>query len=180
METSKKILITINVVGGIAVISVGAPSEVEMKEKKDRVEDALNATKAAVQEGVVAGGGVALLRAAEKLDFAEFPTEYKYGVQIVKQALSSPLRQIVYNAGEKADVVVMKVLESNDLGFGYNAQTDVFENLFTAGVIDPTKVVRCALQNAASVAGLMLTTECIIVSKPEKDTQPNPQQMMGM
>jgi chaperonin GroEL len=166
-------------VGGVAVISVGAPSEVEMKEKKDRVEDALNATRAAVEEGVVAGGGVALLRAAEKLKDIETPDNLKYGVQIVKGALSSPLEQIVLNAGGKADVVVMKVLADEGLGFGYNAETDVFEDLIGAGVIDPTKVVRCALQNAASVAGLMLTTECMIASKPEKETDSNPQ-MMGM
>jgi chaperonin GroEL len=168
-------------VGGIAVISVGAPSEVEMKEKKDRVEDALNATRAAVEEGVVAGGGVALLRAANKICGVDVPESLMYGVQIVVDALGSPLEQIVRNAGGKADVVVMKVLADENLGFGYNAEKDMFENLIDAGVIDPAKVVRCALQNAASVAGLMLTTECMIANKPEKEIAGNPQQqMMGM
>jgi chaperonin GroEL len=167
-------------VGGVAVISVGAPSEVEMKEKKDRVEDALSATRAAVQEGVVAGGGVALLRAAQKLEDEIVPEGLEYGAQIVQDSLSSPLKQIVYNAGGKADVIAMKVLDKDELGFGYNAQTDTFENLIDAGVIDPTKVVRCALQNAASVAGLMLTTECMIASKPEKESPQGHPQMMGM
>lgn len=166
-------------VGGVAVISVGAPSEVEMKEKKDRVEDALSATRAAVQEGVVAGGGVALLRSIKVLDDA--PVEHKYGAQIVREALSAPLRQIVYNAGGKADVIIMKILESDEVSFGYNAQTEMFEDLVESGVIDPTKVVRCALQNAASVAGLMLTTECMIANKPEPKAAPAPgNPMMGM
>lgn len=166
-------------VGGIAVISVGAPSEVEMKEKKDRVEDALNATRAAVQEGVVAGGGVALLRASSKLQSP--PEEFEFGVKIVKEALTAPLKQIVSNAGGKADVVIMQVLANDNPNFGYNAQTDVFEDLTAAGVIDPTKVVRCALQNAASVAGLMLTTECMIANKLEKESVSGPgPQMMGM
>lgn len=165
-------------VGGVAVISVGAPSELEMKEKKDRVEDALSATRAAVQEGVVPGGGVALLRAGQKLLSLDAPEHLKYGVKIVYEALSAPLAQIVSNAGEKPDVVVMKVLESSEAGFGYNAQTDTFENLLASGVIDPTKVVRCALQNAASVAGVMLTTECMIANKPEKKADNMPP--MGM
>lgn len=166
-------------VGGVAVISVGAPSEVEMKEKKDRVEDALSATRAAVQEGVVPGGGVALLRASAKLGSLDAPAGLEYGVKVVLDALSAPLAQIVSNAGKKPDVVVMKVLENGESSFGYNAQTDVYENLLDSGVIDPTKVVRCALQNAASVAGLMLTTECMIANKPEPQDSgpPNP---MGM
>lgn len=167
-------------VGGVAVISVGAPSEVEMKEKKDRVEDALNATRAAVEEGVVAGGGVALLRASKKLDASVVPDNFKYGVQIVRETLASPLAQIVNNAGGKSDVVIMKVIANDDPGFGYNAETDKFENLIDAGVIDPTKVVRCALQNAASVAGLMLTTECMIANKPEKENNTNNKHMIGM
>ena len=166
-------------VGGIAVISVGAPSEVEMKEKKDRVEDALNATRAAVQEGVVPGGGVALLRAAQELTKLTPPKEFEYGVQIVHKALSTPLRQIVDNAGGDPSVIINDILKSDDSGFGYNALTDTFENLIDSGVIDPTKVVRCALQNAASVAGIMLTTECMIAEKP-KEEQTNPQMRMGM
>lgn len=166
-------------VGGVAVISVGAASEVEMKEKKDRVEDALSATRAAVEEGVVAGGGVALLRASDKLDLDTVPDNLKYGVQLVKNALRAPLSQIVGNAGERPDVIVMKILDNNNLEFGYNAETDKFENLVEAGVIDPTKVVRCALQNAASVAGLMLTTECMIANKPKENSNDN-NNMMGM
>lgn len=166
-------------VGGVAVISVGAPSEVEMKEKKDRVEDALSATRAAVEEGVVAGGGVALLRAARELEKLEVPEGLKYGVQVVKYALSSPLKQIVDNAGGKPDVVAVKVLENDNPNFGYNAESGVYEDLVVAGVIDPTKVVRCALQNAASVAGVMLTTECMIAEKPKKEEQNN-NPMMGM
>jgi len=166
-------------VGGVAVISVGAPSELEMKEKKDRVEDALNATRAAVQEGVVAGGGVALLRSSESVRQLSPPEGLEYGVNIVVDALYSPLKQIVKNAGGKPDVVAEKVLENDSTGFGYNAETDSFENLIEAGVIDPTKVVRCALQNAASVAGTMLTTECMIADEPI-DTTPQGAGPMGM
>ena len=154
-------------VGGVGVISVGAPSEIEMKEKKDRVEDALSATKAAVQEGIVPGGGVALLRASQTIKVEDAPEEFRYGVQVVLDALASPMKQIIQNAGKKPDVVVMKVLQEDSINFGYNAMTDVFEDLIASGVVDPTKVVRCALQNAASVAGLMLTTECMIADKPE-------------
>ena len=164
-------------VGGVAVISVGAPSELEMKEKKDRVEDALNATRAAVQEGIVPGGGVALLRSAKKLGTLNPPKEFEYGVQIVQKALSSPLRQIVENAGGDPSVVVNDILKNDDFGFGYNAQTGTFENLITTGVIDPTKVVRCALQNAASVAGIMLTTECMIADQPKDESSSGPGQM---
>jgi chaperonin GroEL len=154
-------------VGGVAIISVGAATEAEMKEKKDRVEDALNATKAAVQEGIVPGGGVALLRAGKCLDSLVVSEELKYGVQIIKSISRATLKQIVTNAGKDASVVANKVYENEDPGFGYNAHTDTYENLIDAGVIDPTKVVRCSLQNAASVAGLMLTTECMITDKPE-------------
>lgn len=158
-------------VGGVAVISVGAPTEAEMKEKKDRVEDALNATRAAVQEGVVAGGGVAILRAAQTLDLIDIPSEFQYGAKIVRKAAEEPLRRIVLNAGGDPTLVRLEVLKEDDLGFGFNAKTEKFENLIEAGVIDPVKVVRCALQNAASVAGLVLTTECMIADNPEDNSQ---------
>lgn len=167
-------------VGGVAVIAVGAATEAEMKEKKDRVEDALSATRAAVQEGVVPGGGVALLRAADVLDDAlDVPAGYSQGVEIVRNALRAPLSRIVSNAGGDASEVRIRVLENDDINFGYNAQTEEFEDLVASGVIDPTKVVRCALQNAVSVAGLILTTECMIVEKKEdKPTQPGMPGMM--
>lgn len=165
-------------VGGVAVISVGAATETEMKEKKDRVEDALAATRAAVEEGIVPGGGVALLRASRQLETLEVPENFKYGVQLVKRALSSPLKQIVANADGDASVVVNDVLASKDVNFGFNARTNKYEDLVASGVIDPVKVVRCALQNAASVAGLMLTTECMIANKPEEKTKGH--QEMGM
>ena len=165
-------------VGGVAVLSVGAATEAEMKEKKDRVEDALNATRAAVQEGVVPGGGVALLRAIKVLDaLQDIPKHLVEGVNIVKHAMKMPLARIVENAGYDPSEIRIKILESTDPSWGYNAQTEVFEDLVAAGVIDPTKVVRCALQNAASVAGLVLTTECMIVSKKEENTSGGPQQM---
>lgn len=156
-------------VGGVAVITVGAASEPEMKEKKDRVEDALNATRAAVQEGVVAGGGCALLRASKVLDRLEVPADLKYGVEIVKKAAQEPFRRIVLNAGGDPSAVVIDVLSKNDTKWGYNAQTETYEDLMASGVMDPVKVVRCALQNAASVAGLILTTECMIANKAEKE-----------
>jgi len=159
-------------VGGVAVISVGAATEAEMKEKKDRVEDALSATRAAVQEGVVPGGGVALLRAATVLENLDAPVHYADGIEIVKRAMKTPLARIVENSGLDPAEVSAKVLESSDTNYGYNAQTEEFEDLTAAGVIDPTKVVRCALQNAVSVAGLVLTTECMIVNK--KEEQPHP------
>lgn len=149
------------------MINIGAHTEVEMKEKKARLEDALNATRAAVEEGVVPGGGVALLRCIAALDALEAKGEVKAGVKILKRALQEPLRQIVGNAGLEGSVVVNKVLEGKD-DFGFNAATEEYENLLAAGIIDPTKVVRFALQNAASVAGLMLTTEAMIADKPEK------------
>ncbi len=156
-------------VGGVAVINVGAATEVEMKEKKARVEDALHATRAAVEEGIVPGGGVALLRAIKQLEsFKIEDEEQAFGASIIKHALEAPLRTIVRNAGREPAVVVEKVREQEG-AFGYNAATGVYEDLVKAGVIDPTKVVRSALQNAASVAGLMLTTEAVIADKPEDD-----------
>jgi chaperonin GroEL len=153
--------------GGVAVIRVGAASETAMKEKKFRVEDALNATRAAVEEGIVPGGGVALLRCIRALDDLDVPENQKNGVTLLKRALQEPLRQIADNAGAESAVVINKVLEGTD-DFGYNAITHTYENLLKTGVIDPTKVVRSALQNAASVAGLMFTTEAMITEKPKK------------
>jgi chaperonin GroEL len=158
-------------VGGVAVINIGAATETEMKEKKARVEDALNATRAAVEEGVVPGGGVALIRCLPALDKTDAKGEEKAGVRLLKRALEEPLRQIAVNAGHEGSVVLNKVLDGKD-DFGFNAATEEFENLMAAGVIDPTKVVRFALQNAASVAGLMLTTEAMISEKPEKKKEP--------
>jgi chaperonin GroEL len=154
--------------GGVAVVKVGAATEVEMKERKDRVDDSLHATRAAVEEGVVPGGGVALVRVQKALDAIQCTDEERVGVNIVRKAIEAPLRTIASNAGADGSVVVDKV--RNETGaFGYNAATGVYEDLVQAGVIDPTKVVRCALQNAASVAGLILTTECLIADKPEKE-----------
>ena len=159
------------IVGGVAVINIGAATETEMKEKKARVEDALNATRAAVEEGIVPGGGVALVRCLKSLENTNAKGEERRGVDILRRALSEPLRQIAQNAGQEGSVVLNKVTESNG-DYGYNAQTDTYENLLAAGVIDPTKVVRFALQNAASVSGLMLTTEAMIAEKPEKKKEP--------
>src|SRR5437899_2033387 len=159
--------------GGVAVINVGAATETEMKEKKARVEDALHATRAAVEEGIVPGGGVALLFCQKALEKVKVPDEdAKMGVDIVRRALEEPMRMIVQNAGAEASIVVGKVKESKGKNFGYNAQTDAFEDLVAAGVIDPTKVTRTALQNAASIAALLLTTECVVVEKKEKDKAP--------
>jgi chaperonin GroEL len=156
--------------GGVAVINVGAATETEMKEKKARVEDALHATRAAVEEGIVPGGGVALLRAKARMaDFKLDNAEEQIGVDILLRALEEPIRQIANNAGQEGSIVVAKVRESKDDNFGYNAQTDVYEDLVEAGVIDPTKVTRTALQNAASIAGLLLTTECVVVERPEEE-----------
>jgi chaperonin GroEL len=153
--------------GGVAVINVGAATETEMKEKKARVEDALHATRAAVEEGIVPGGGVALLRAQTVLDkFVLDDHDEQVGVKIVRRALEEPMRIIAANAGVEGSIVVEKVRTNKSKTFGYNAQTDDYENLVEAGVIDPTKVTRTALQNAASVAGLLLTTECVVVEKP--------------
>ena len=158
-------------VGGVSVINIGAATETEMKEKKARVEDALNATRAAVEEGIVAGGGVALIRCISALDKIDVVGEEQNGISILKRALEIPLRQIAENAGKEGSVVLNKVLEGKD-DFGFNATTEKYENLISAGVIDPAKVVRSALQNAASVAGLMLTTEAMIAEKPEKKKDP--------
>ena len=158
-------------VGGVAVINIGAATETEMKEKKARLEDALNATRAAVEEGVVAGGGVALVRCMAALEAIDATGEAQDGIAILKRALQEPMRQIVRNAGLEGTVIVNKVLEGKD-DYGFNAASGEFENLLAAGVIDPTKVVRFALQNAASVAGLMLTTEAMIADKPAKKKKP--------
>src|ERR1700733_11593779 len=153
-------------VGGVAVIKVGAATETEMKEKKARVEDALHATRAAVEEGIVPGGGVALLRGQLALEGLKVPDEQKAGVQIIRRALEEPLRQISQNAGLEGSIVINKVREGKD-DFGYNAANDSYGNLLSQGVIDPVKVVRTALQNAASVASLMLTTECLVAERPK-------------
>ena len=157
-------------VGGVAIIQVGAATETELKEKKARVEDALHATRAAVEEGIVPGGGVALVRAIPAVDalIKTLEGDEKIGAQIVRRSLEEPLRQIVANAGEEGAVVVAKVLASKEQNYGYNALTGVFEDLVKAGVIDPTKVTRTALQNAASIAGLLLTTEALVVELPER------------
>ena len=153
--------------GGVAVLYVGAASEVEMKEKKDRVDDALRATRAAIEEGIVPGGGVAYIRASEALEGLKGDNEDETtGIEIIKRAIEEPLRQIVANAGKEGAVVVQKVREGKG-DFGYNARTDVYENLHAAGVVDPAKVARVALENAASIAGMFLTTECVIVEKKE-------------
>jgi chaperonin GroEL len=158
--------------GGVAVINVGAATETEMKEKKARVEDALHATRAAVEEGIVAGGGVALLRAQSVLEKIKGTDDEKIGVDIVRRSLEEPIRMIAQNAGAEGAVVVGRVRESKDKNFGYNAQSDSYEDLVKAGVIDPTKVTRTALQNAASIAGLLLTTECVVVEKKEEKPAP--------
>jgi chaperonin GroEL len=161
--------------GGVAVLYVGAATEVEMKEKKDRVDDALHATRAAVEEGIVAGGGVAYIRAIESLEKLKGENEDENtGIQIIRRAIEEPLRQIVANAGGEGSVVIQKVKEGK-ADYGYNARTDVYENLLAAGVIDPTKVTRVALENAASIASMLLTTECVISDiKEENPSMPNP------
>jgi chaperonin GroEL len=155
-------------VGGVAVVKVGAATETEMKEKKARVEDALHATRAAVEEGVVPGGGVALLRGQLALEHLKVSDEQRFGVQIIRRSLEEPLRQIAQNAGLEGSIVINKVREGKD-DFGYNAATDSYGNLLSQGVIDPVKVVRTALQNAASVSSLMLTTECLVAERPKED-----------
>jgi chaperonin GroEL len=158
-------------VGGVAVIQIGAATETEMKEKKARVEDAMNATRAAVEEGIVPGGGVALVRCIDALDKVKAPGEEKTGIRILKRALTEPLRRIAENAGSEGSVVLNTVLDGKG-DYGYNADSLKYENLISAGVIDPTKVVRFGIQNAASVAGLMITTEAMVTEKPEKKQPP--------
>ena len=157
-------------VGGVAVIRIGASTEIEMKEKKARVEDALSSTRAAVEEGIVPGGGVALVRCSDVLDKVKVTGDEREGINILKRALCEPLRRIAQNAGHEGSVVLRKVLDGKD-DYGFNAETEEYENLIASGVIDPTKVVRSALQNAASVAGLMVTTEAMISDKPQKESK---------
>ena len=160
--------------GGVAVLYIGAASEVEMKEKKDRVDDALHATRAAVEEGIVAGGGVAFIRAVEALvDLKGDNDDENTGIQIIRRAIEEPLRQICENAGIEGSIVVQKVKEGK-ADFGYNARTDKYENLIGAGVIDPTKVGRIALENAASIAAMLLTTECVLADDPEDEKAGGP------
>lgn len=166
--------------GGVAVLYIGAATEVEMKEKKDRVDDALHATRAAIEEGIVAGGGVAYIRTLDALELLKgVNDDENTGIAIIKRAIEEPLRQIVANAGGEGSVVVNKVREGKD-DFGYNARTEVYENLIAAGVIDPTKVTRVALQNAASAASMILMTECVLANDKEEQTQPNPNMGHGM
>ncbi len=165
--------------GGVAVIHVGAPSEIEMKEKKDRVEDALNSTRAAVEEGIVAGGGTALLRASKLIPSLKLNDIEKFGANIVWKACQSPIRQIATNAGLDGAIVLDRVINSDDPNWGFNAYTEVYEDLITTGVMDPVKVVRSALQNAASVASLMLTTETMIAEAPKKEDTPGPGNAMA-
>src|SRR6187431_1676300 len=171
-------------VGGVAVIKVGAATETEMKEKKARVEDAMHATKAAVEEGIVAGGGVALLRCVKAIDSLKLEGDQKVGSEIVRRAVEAPMRWIATNAGVEGSIVVQKVKDSKDAAFGYNAATDSYEDLVKAGVIDPTKVVRSALQNAASIASLLLTTEAMVSEIPEEKKEApaggGPGGMVGM
>jgi chaperonin GroEL len=155
--------------GGVAVIKVGAATETELKEKKHRFEDALSATRAAIEEGIIVGGGVALCRLSGALDAIVAEGDIKTGVAIVKTALESPLRQIAANAGEDGAVVVSKVLEKDDVHYGYNAATEEYGDLVKAGIIDPVKVTRCALENAASIGSMLLTTECVITEIPAKE-----------
>ena len=166
--------------GGVAVINVGAATETEMKEKKARVEDALNATRAAVEEGIVPGGGVAMLRAIKALDSLTLEGDEKVGSLILRRAMEEPIRQIAHNAGVEASIVVAKVRENKSVSFGYNALTDIYEDMVKAGVIDPTKVTRTALENASSIAGLLLTTDCIVSDKPEDKKAPAMPDMGGM
>ncbi|MFC1886410.1 TCP-1/cpn60 chaperonin family protein, partial [Thermodesulfobacteriota bacterium] len=160
-------------IGGVAVINVGAATETEMKEKKARVEDALNATRAAVEEGIVPGGGVALVRCLAALEKMRIKADQKLGVKVVMRAMEEPLRQIADNAGSEGSVVIDKV-KNGEGAFGYNAETGTYEDLMKAGVMDPTKVVRLALQNAASVASLMLTTQAMVAEKPEEKNGMHP------
>ena len=156
-------------VGGVAIIKVGAATETEMKEKKARVEDAMHATRAAVDEGIVPGGGVAFLRAIPALEKLELEGDEQIGVTIVKRALEEPIRLIVSNAGHEGAIVVGKVRESKQPNFGFNAETEDYTDMISAGILDPAKVTRCALQNAASIAALMLTTEALIAEIPDEE-----------
>jgi chaperonin GroEL len=159
--------------GGVAVIRVGGSTEIEVKEKKDRVDDALHATRAAVEEGILPGGGVALLRAAKALDAAAVDNpDQKFGVEVVRRAIEAPVRQIAENAGAEGSIIVATLRAKNNFGFGWNAQTNEFGDLYKQGVIDPAKVVRTALQDAASIAGLLVTTEAMVAEKPKKETAP--------
>ncbi|MYH38418.1 MAG: chaperonin GroEL, partial [Rhodospirillaceae bacterium] len=161
--------------GGVAVIRVGGATEVEVKEKKDRVDDAMHATRAAVEEGIVAGGGVALINSMSALDALDVEDDdQRVGVNIVRKAIQSPVRQIAENSGEDGSVVAGKIMEHNDSNWGFNAQSGEYEDLVKAGIIDPTKVVRAALQDAASVAGLLVTTEAMVAEKPEKKAAGGP------
>jgi chaperonin GroEL len=165
--------------GGVAVIYIGAATEIEMKEKKDRVDDALHATRAAVEEGIIAGGGVAYIRATSKLEGMKGSNDDETtGISIIRKAIEEPLRQIVNNCGGDASVVVNKVKEGKD-DFGYNARTETYEPLITAGVIDPTKVSRVALQNAASAASMILTTECALINEKEENSNNSTPPMPG-
>ena len=156
--------------GGVAVIRVGGATEIEVKERKDRVDDAMHATRAAVEEGILPGGGVALLRASEVLKKIRTQNDdQKTGVEIVRKALSSPARQIALNAGEDGSVIVGKILEKDQYAYGFDAQSGEYVNMLSKGIIDPTKVVRSALQNAASIAGLLITTEAMVAERPKKD-----------
>jgi len=168
-------------IGGVAVVNVGAPTETEMKEKKDRVEDALNATRAAIQEGIVVGGGAAFVHAAKVLNKLKGGNEEQnFGIKIVKKAIEEPMRQIAANAGLEGSIVVNKIVENGTRTYGYNAYADKYEDLVSAGIIDPTKVVRSALQNAASISGLMLTTETMIADLPKDESAPAMPPMGGM
>jgi chaperonin GroEL len=165
--------------GGVAVLNVGAATEVEMKEKKDRVDDALHATRAAVEEGIVVGGGVILLRASKDLDNVKTSTNLQVGVDIMKRALEGPIRQICLNAGVEPSIIVQKVLDSKD-DYGYDARNDEYVDMFKAGIIDPAKVSRVAVENASSISGLLLTTEVAITDKPEENPEPTPPMNPGM
>jgi len=165
--------------GGVAVLYIGAATEMEMKEKKDRVDDALHATRAAVEEGIVPGGGVSFIRSIEALKNLEGDNpDQTTGIAIVRRALEEPLRQIVANAGGEGSIVVQRVMEGKG-DFGYNASTSIYENFYEAGVIDPTKVSRVSLENAASIAGLLLTTECVLADEPEENAPAMPPGGMG-
>ncbi len=167
--------------GGVAVVNVGAATETELKEKRSRIDDALNATKAAIEEGVVAGGGIALLRAAKELENLSLEGDQKIGVDIVRDAIEEPLKQIAANAGKEGSVVLEKLKAETNLNMGYDAKTDTYKDMIQAGIIDPVKVVRSALQNAASIAGLMLTTEALVADIPEKKSEmpmPGPESYM--